>query len=409
MNRSLLAVAAGFLALGLAAGWSGRHTRETLQQIEVHVAQANQQRLEIGKLNAGFTSTEGRPRAEDSVVASADGVAPWMVSGTPSLAGAAIGQAAFRRVVWRPTSWGAEAGLEIFDNAQTMAAGHFDLALVMVFGLPLVILLAPRHDAVLLVLGPAVSLAGILLTGAPLDRPDTWLRTAAWLALTGLYGACWWMVRRREPAFWQAAVVYVTLVVLLPGLASLLAELVLPPPSRLEIAAQKQVALRPVMAKTSRELAPFYETHPEFAEGGRTPADYDRIRLAAEAERQAALASVTQPAAGRVAFHRIAAQLLGMSSPAAIFHLALLETAGTGVSRQDSFEQSALDFGRKWSAELKARIGRGHPMRPADLDSLPVFQYQEQPVMDWLISFGVGAVSLIAWLGVVQLFRKKAA
>ena len=87
MSRYLIAAMSAFLLLGLASAWNGRLMRRTLAQVESHVASANQQRMEIGKLNAGFTSTEGRPRTEDSVVASADKVAPWLVSGTPALAG----------------------------------------------------------------------------------------------------------------------------------------------------------------------------------------------------------------------------------------------------------------------------------------------------------------------------------
>ena len=132
MSRYLIAAISAFLCLGLASAWNGRLMRQTLAQVESHVVSANQQRMEIGRLNAGFTSTEGRPRTEDSVVASADKIAPWLVSGTPSLAGAAIGQAALRRTIWRPAGGGAELGLDVFENAQTLAAGHFDLALVMV-------------------------------------------------------------------------------------------------------------------------------------------------------------------------------------------------------------------------------------------------------------------------------------
>ena len=408
MNRKLILAVGAFLVLGLAAAWNGRRMREGLSQLQTQVASANLQRLEIGKLNAGLSSPAGRPRMEDSVLALAERVAPWMASAPAGMAGTAVGQAALRSTIWHPTSWGAEPGLDVFENAQTMASGHFDLALVMVFALPLVILFAPRQDRVMLALGPVVSLAAILMSGAPLASADTWLRTAAWLALTGLYGFFWLMLRERQSVYWMTGVIYVVLVVLVPGLAVMLGELIVPPPSRVQLAERTQEYLRPVMEKSSRALAPFYESHPEYVEGGLTAADYDRVRLNAEAERHAATAPLLNEAEAKAEGHRQVVEILAKLSPAAILHLALLETAGTGVSRQSAFEASAREFGKKWAADIKIRLEKGHPIRPADLDQLPVFTYQEQAVESWMMPVGIGLLSLLAWLGVLKATGRKA-
>jgi len=407
MNRYLIVAVSAFLLLGLAAAWNGRRMRESLGQVEAHVASANQQRLEIGKLNAGFTSSEGRARPEDSVLAAMDRMSPWMVSGTPGLAGAAIGQTALRRTIWRPNSVGAERGLEVFENGQTLAAGGFDLAIVMVLALPLVILFAPRHDTLLLALGPAVSLLGILVSGAPLAQADTWMRALVWLTLTGLYGFFWVFLRRKEWVYWATGVTYLTLVLIVPGLAVAVVDLVVPASSRMELAAKKQAALLPIMAKTSRDLAPFYESHPEFVENGATPADYDRIRLAAEVQWSEAWEPLRQQAEGSAVLHRLAVEVLGKLSPASILYSALLETAGTGVSRQDAFEETAREFGRQWSVALRASVGRGHPLRPADLERLPTFRYQEQSLLSWMLPAVIGILSLSAWVAAMQMTRKR--
>jgi len=312
-----------------------------------------------------------------------------------------------RRTIWRPNSGGAERGLEVFENGQTLAAGGFDLAIVMVLALPLVILFAPRHDLVLLALGPAVSLLGILGSGAPLTQADTWLRVLAWLVLSGLYGLFWLLVRRKNWVYWATGVAYVTLVFIVPGLAVAVVDLLLPAPSRMALAAKKQAALLPVMAKTSRDLAPFYEVHPEFAENGATPADYDRIRLAAEAQWSEAWEPLRQQAEGSADLHRMAVEVVGKLSPASILYSALLETAGTGVSRQDAFEETAREFGRQWSIALRAGVGRGHPLRPADLDRLPTFRYQEQPLLSWMLPAVIGILSLAAWGAAMQMTRKR--
>lgn len=407
MNRKLILAVAAFLVLGLAAAWNGRRMREPLMQVRTQVAAANLQRREIGKLNASLSSPTGRPRMEDSVLALAERVAPWMVSAPSGMAGAAVGQATLRSTIWHPTSWGAEQGLDVFENAQTMASGHFDLALVMVFALPLVILFAPRHDRAMLALGPVVSLVAILMSGAPLASADTWLRTAAWLLLTGLYGLFWLMVRDRQSVYWMTGVTYLALVVLVPGFVVLLGEQLVPPPSRVRLAERTQEYLRPVMEKSSRALAPFYENHPEYVEGGLTAADYDRVRLGAEAERHAAVAPLLGEAEAKAESHRNVVEILAKLSPAAILHLALLETSGTGLSRQAAFEDSAREFGRKWAAEIKMRLEKGHPMRPADLDQLPVFTYQEQPVESWLMPVAIALVSLLVWLGALRATAKK--
>jgi hypothetical protein len=374
--------------------------------VEAQVAGANQQRLELWKSNTSFGSVEGRPRIEDSVMAVAERVEPWMVSPPPALAGAAAGQASLRDTIWHATPAGAEPALEVFENAQTKAAGHFDLALVMVFALPLLILFAPRHDPVLLGLGPAVSLIGILMSGAPLTSADTWTRTAVWMLLTAIYGYLWLTLRRHFPVYWMAGVAYVVLVALLPGVALLAAGLVAPPPSRVALAGRMQAALRPALAKASGELAPFYGSHPEFVEGGLTPADYDRVRLKTETERQAAVAPLLAEAEDSARWHRSIAKILAVVSPASILHLALLETAGTGTSRQEAFEENAREFGRVWSADIKSRLDRGHPLRPADLDQLPRFKYAEQPLFSWFLPAAVGFVTLLAWVGVLMVKKK---
>ena len=319
MNRKLILAVAAFLVLALAAAWNGRRMREPLVQGQTQVAAANLQRLEIGKLNASLSSPTGRPRVEDSVLALAERVAPWMVSAPSGMAGAAVGQATLRSTIWHPTSWGAEPGLDVFENAQTMASGHFDLALVMVFALPLVILFAPRHDQAMLALGPMVSLLAILMSGAPLASADTWLRTAVWMVLTALYGLFWLMVRERQSVYWMTGVTYLVLVVLVPSFVVMLGEMLVPPPSRVRLAERTQEYLQPVMEKSSRALAPFYESHPEYVEGGLTAADYDRVRLGAEAERHAAVAPLLSEAQSNAEWHRQAwaAALVLLSAPMA--------------------------------------------------------------------------------------------
>ena len=407
MNRKLILAVAAFLVLGLAAAWNGRRMREPLVQGQTQVAAANLQRLEIGKLNASLSSPTGRPRVEDSVLALAERVAPWMVSAPSGMAGAAVGQATLRSTIWHPTSWGAEPGLDVFENAQTMASGHFDLALVMVFALPLVILFAPRHDQAMLALGPMVSLLAILMSGAPLASADTWLRTAVWMVLTALYGFFWLMVRERQSVYWMTGVTYLVLVVLVPGFVVMLGEMLVPPPSRVRLAERTQEYLQPVMEKSSRALAPFYESHPEYVEGGLTAADYDRVRLGAEAERHAAVAPLLSEAQSNAEWHRQVVEILAKLSPAAILHLALLETSGTGLTRQAAFEASAREFGRSWAAAIKTSLEKGHPLRPADLDQLPTFTYQEQSVGSWLTPVGIALLSLLAWLGVLRATAKK--
>ena len=174
------------------------------------------------------------------------------------------------------------------------------------------------------------------------------------------------------------------------------------------MAQQTQSALRPVMEKTSRELAPFYESHPEFADGDRPTAEYDRVRLRAESERQAAVAPLLNAAAARAAGHQRVVEILATLSPASTLHLALLETAGTGTSRQEAFEASALEFGQKWSADIQARLGKGHPIRAGELDQMPRFTYVEQSILSWLLPAGVGWLVLLAWAGVLRALKDRA-
>ena len=408
MNRNLALATAAFLFLSLAAIWNGRRMHDTLGQVDLQIFGANEQRLAMWKLNNGFASPDGRPRIEDSVVAVAERVAPWMALPASPLAGLAIGQASLRNVIWHATTWGAEPALEVLENAQTSAGGHFDLSLILVFVLPLYVLFAPRHDALMLAVGPTVSLIGVLAGGAPLASADTWLRAAVWIVLIAVYGYFWLALRERLSSYLITGVVYLTLVAVLPALAIVVGSLVAPPPSRVVQAEHVQAALRPVMEVNSRNLAPYYETHPEYVEGGHTVADYDRAKLDANARRHAVLGPVLAEVEASAATHRTVVKVLALLSPAAILHLALVETAGTGVSRPEAFVAIANDFGQRWSTQVKAYAATGHPLRPADFDQLPHFTYVEQPLLSWLIPAGVGLVALLFWLAVLMTQRPKA-
>jgi hypothetical protein len=162
------------------------------------------------------------------------------------------------------------------------------------------------------------------------------------------------------------------------------------------------------MDTTSRELAPFYESHPEYMEDGHSTIEYDRVRLKAEAERHAAVAPVLKAADDSASGHRTVVKALSMLSPAAILDLALLEVAGTGVTRQEAFEESALAFGQKWSAEVKARIAKERPLRSTDLVQLPAYAYEEQPMSGWIVPVGIGFAGLVTWLLAIRFLKTAA-
>jgi ABC-2 type transport system permease protein len=216
------------------------------------------------------------------------------------------------------------------ENPTRLLLGRFDLAFVVIYLYPLLILalsynllsvekeqgtlalllsqplplgtlvlgkVALRAVVFLALVGGSALLLS-LLAGLRLSSPDALTRFGAWGLILTCYGAFWFalavaVAARGEASATNAALLagaWLVLVVLVPSAFNLLATTLYPVPSRVEMVQAVRAASDRANAQGARLLGKFYEDHPELAAGSPEQAQTDfnaiRIAVADEVERR---------------------------------------------------------------------------------------------------------------------------
>lgn len=294
-------------------------------------------------------------------------------------------------------------------NPLQLASGSFDLAFVLVFGLPLV-LLALSHDVLsgerekgtwaltaassapplaVLALRLAMRGAGVLLPlmlvtaaqllwqGAPLFTGAGLAAFAGWATLVLLYTAFWlslalWVNSwQRSSAFNAVALVvaWVGLVVVVPALVNALAQALHPAPSRAELV----LAVRQATVDTERgrvaDAARFGAEHGATPAG--TSAALRALALVREADRRADEVLARHEAV--VQAQRRLTDRLGLLSPPLRLNDALAELAGTGHARLDAHLARVDRFHGRWQDFFFARAEKGERLKSTDIARFPRF------------------------------------
>ena len=76
--------------------------------------------------------------------------------------------------------------------------------------------------------------------------------------------------------------------------------------------------------------------------------------------------------------------------------LALEDVAGSGMSRHHVFQDQVDAYHERFRSFFKTPVQDGLLLRPADLDALPQFSFEEEPFMDMAarVATGVGVLFL---------------
>jgi ABC-2 type transport system permease protein len=311
------------------------------------------------------------------------------------------------------------------ENPHHLLAGRFDLAFVVVYLLPLIVLAltynvvagereqgtlalllatpVPARRLLLakvgmragVVLGGTVGLTLLLVAGtlwaegSPLGRADTWGGVLLWLLLVLGYTAAWTALAlavnvRGHGAATNAVLLlgaWLAVVVVTPALVSAGVSLAHPAPSRVALT----VALREATDAAAREgeqaVSQYLADHPEMLRTGTLAASNSWVRTVALQERtsQAMRPVYAAFAAAREAQERAAARWR-LASPAAVLLDALHDVAGRGVARHRHYEQQVDAHHQAWQAAFFRQIFADRPFTRADLEALPRYQYREEPM-----------------------------
>ncbi|MBX3129594.1 MAG: ABC transporter permease subunit [Polyangiaceae bacterium] len=324
------------------------------------------------------------------------------------------------------------------DDAAGLArrvTGAFDLAFVLVFLLPLVVialsfdvLSAERERgtlalvlaqpirlgtfvlaktalraAVLLVVVLAAGIVAPLVAGGGLSGADVGANVLGYAGLLVGYTAFWFCLAVLVNAFGSSSSgnalslvgVWLLLVVVVPGLTSVVVDTLHPAPSRVELVNRARDAAREAEAEVS-ELE---------GDHGAAPASADRDVARRAVHVQGQLESRVEPVIA--AFHaQLARQQalvdrLRFLSPAIVAFEGMSDVSGSGVTRHQQFSAAVSELHAEHKRFFFARIEQGARLTSADYERMPRFERREPPPSALLWRVGSGLLGLLVPAGLM--------
>ena len=365
------------------------------------------------------------------------GLKPWKNPQNPAAIGRRIPLVTTFPSV--PLSWVATGQSDIYVNVNSISFdqnprsahdklrnpvqqlfGNFDLAFVLVFLVPLIVIAlsyniisAEREQGTLkLVLSQPVTLAKWLLVkiafrfsiiyvivslciliavatlGLTLQMGDVlWL-----LLLTGVYISLYFLISLLVNLFSRNsgtnAVILVSIwvffVMVLPSVIGLLSTALYPVPSRVKQLSEMRAEEKHAKEEGSKLLASFYEDHPELAvlEAPNEDAalkkynDFWKIKYVIAKEIANHTRPIVQNHAQQIQRRRDLAGTLRFLSPAILYQESLNEVAGTSSRHYLSYQQQVQNFYEEWRKLLSQKVFRNQKMTQKDLLNLPQFHFQ---------------------------------
>ncbi len=306
------------------------------------------------------------------------------------------------------------------DNPLRLSIGNFDVAFVIVWLLPLVVIALsfnvvsgerergvlaiavaagarPAHFILgkiaaraLLVLGslwvalPVAALAG----GAPLGRAEGLLPLLVWLCGATLYAAFWfalalWVNSRPRASDQNASLLagaWLVLVILMPALSNLAATTAFAAPSRVELTTELREASEEADRAAAATRDQYFFDHPDM-QGG----DMDRTAyFQSVAESELSVSRAMAPLLAKFATQAMRQQglvgILQYLSPGTLTWQALTALAGSDGARHRAFRAQTVAFHERWSAYFREPLMRGELLGAADYANLPQFRFEEPPL-----------------------------
>ena len=333
------------------------------------------------------------------------------------------------------------AGDEL-DNPTNLLAGRFDVAFVIVFLYPLVILALSYNllsgekeggtlalalaqpisltrlatakilacGVVVLSLTAALTLAAAVVASVDLGAPGAFSSLAAYFGITAVYGLFWFSLALLVNAFGRGSAtnavilagVWLTLALIVPSATSLFAATLYPVPSRVEMIQSVRVAGQEASERGSQLLSAYFEDHPEMApEGEIDPRDYYSLKFVTEDEISRQIAPLTERFEAQIRGQQSVVEKFRFLSPAILAQQALNDLSGTGYSRFDHFRSEAGRFADEWKSHFLPQIFRKTVVTAEALGELPRFSYR--PERPSAIAERVGGTALLIALSAVLL------
>ncbi len=325
------------------------------------------------------------------------------------------------------------------ENPVNLMTGSFDIGFVVIFLLPIFIL-AISYDllssekergTLAMILAHPISLkelmaskiiarAGVLLTGVlalglvalfavgtNLDSADTWARFGLWISATLLYSLFWFAMAVMVNVYGKnsaangiaLAGTWLAVVVVLPTLVSLLATTIYPAPSRMELTTAAREAQTEAQKSYMARLDEYYYDHLEFVpEGDEKATDFLTVAMANRNAIEKAVRPLYDEFQAQLNRQESLVQRFQFISPAIMMQLALNEISGTSANRYEHFLNQAYYFHSRWGEYFTVRFLQRYPLKPADYDQFPAFEYQEETFATMLLRLVPSLLGMIVLL-----------
>lgn len=388
-----------------------REERERIAAHEAHIDRIAREQLAV--------SPFADPRNPEAVGRRMGG--RYAVMPPMALAALSIGQSDLLPYYFKMTTDSMEtvtAGAEL-ENPHRLLSGRFDLAFVLIYLYPLLILAiaynvlsAEKEQGTLaLAMSQPVSLltlvlakvtlrflvflamiavlaaAAFIIGGVDLASRDAVARMPLWLGAIVAYGLFWFALAVAVAALGRPsatnamvlAAAWLALVVLLPSTFNLLATTLYPVPSRVEMVQAVRAASDDANREGSKLLAKYYEDHPELAEGGAEQVmnDFNVVRVAVNSEVERRVRPVLDRFERQLAAQQRLIDRLRFLSPAILMQDALNDISGTGAARHRHFMQQVGRYQQEWRNYFVPHIFR--KTRLSSLSDTPRFAFKEEP------------------------------
>jgi ABC-2 type transport system permease protein len=458
-DRTLLAVV---VLLGALVGYSLYNGSAWVAFQRQTLEAAKQEQAErLAKLNSNLKAyEEGRlepkgfqdPRSAGVIGGTA--AAPYLAMPPAPLATLAIGQSDLYPYYFKLNLRSKQAILasDEIENPTNLLAGRFDLAFVLVYLFPLVVLAlgynmisAEREQGTLslalsqpitmsqlatgkvllrggLLLGLIVlfTLLGALGTGVDVSLSTVWMRLGLWLGLMTLYTGFWFGLAVLVNSYATSSATnaltlagaWLGLVLVLPSVANLIATSVYPVPSRVEMVQAMRTAGKEAQTKGSVLLSKYMEDHPELLPAGEKPqADFASLSYAVQIEVDKKVQPILDQFDNQVEQQQQFVDKFRYLSPAILAQSAINDLAGTSLGRYKHFSRQVDGFFEVWKAYFLPKVFQKTKLQSGDMPAFPSYRYEEESDADILGRVGVVLVgmlvltSAVMWLGFSRLRR----
>jgi ABC-2 type transport system permease protein len=321
-----------------------------------------------------------------------------------------------------------------FEDPLASYAGRFDLAFVIVYLLPLVVLafaydiLSAERERGTLALAILQSgsmsrvlraklAARVLVVVAMIAVPLTALAFVA----PPMHVALWGIVVFAYAAFWCAlsvavnlrsrsssanatflAAIWIVLLLVVPAALNLFATKAHPLPSRITELANIRAVNLATAESGERLLNQFLQEHPDLAaeRADNGASQYFAIRQAQERS----IAPFVQAFDEQLARQQRLISRYRILSPAIVADELLLEIAGTGPARFASYRAQLDRFLDRWRSYFVLRAFRGGLLTAHELGGMPRFAFTEEPVTPLLRRTAGGVLLLVLPVAMLMIF-----